>query len=49
MSVEYCHNCGKYIDTDFNAEHFEECQECTLSPDCGCDDCQNYEGDWADR
>lgn len=24
MSVVYCHDCDKYIDTDFNAEHFEE-------------------------
>ena len=26
MSIQYCHNCGKYIDTDFNAEHFEICK-----------------------
>lgn len=26
MSIVYCHNCGKHIDTDFNAEHFEECK-----------------------
>lgn len=25
MSIQYCHKCGKNIDTDFNAEHFEEC------------------------
>ncbi len=25
MSVIYCENCDKHIDTDFNAEHFEEC------------------------
>jgi len=24
MSVEYCENCDEYIDTDFNAEHFED-------------------------
>ena len=22
MSVVYCEQCDKYIDTDFNAEHF---------------------------
>lgn len=24
MSVERCHDCDKYIDTDFDAEHFDE-------------------------
>lgn len=24
MSVVYCEECDKYIDTDFNAEHFVE-------------------------
>jgi len=23
MSVQYCEYCNKYIDTDFNAEHFD--------------------------
>lgn len=23
MSVEYCHECQEYVDTDLNAEHFE--------------------------
>ena len=27
MSMMYCENCGKNIDTDFNAEHFDECEE----------------------
>ena len=29
MSVEYCPNCHKYIDTDYDVEHFEdeECQK----------------------
>lgn len=25
MSVVYCENCDKNIDTDFDAEHFEMC------------------------
>ncbi len=25
MSIMYCENCQKHIDTDFNAEHFDEC------------------------
>lgn len=24
MSIQYCEKCGNYIDTDFNAEHFDE-------------------------
>lgn len=24
MSIEYCHKCDTLIDTDFNAEHFDE-------------------------
>ena len=24
MSVVYCDKCDKHIDTDFNAEHFDE-------------------------
>lgn len=55
MSIEYCKQCEKYIDTDFNAEHFDKevggCEdtfECSMSPECPCDDCQkehpmNYE------
>lgn len=27
MSIEYCFKCDEYIDTDYNAEHFEECGE----------------------
>lgn len=27
MSIEYCKKCDEYIDTDFNAEHFDE-EEC---------------------
>ena len=26
MSMMYCKNCGKQIDTDFEAEHFDECK-----------------------
>jgi len=25
MSIQYCFNCDTYIDTDFDAEHFDEC------------------------
>ena len=28
MSVVYCQDCDKHIDTDFNAEHFDEPKEC---------------------
>jgi len=28
MSILYCNNCDKYIDTDFDAEHFDENEEC---------------------
>lgn len=24
MSLEYCENCNQTIDTDFDAEHFED-------------------------
>jgi len=24
MSIEYCEKCDEHIDTDFNAEHFDE-------------------------
>lgn len=27
MSVQYCYVCDNYIDTDTDAEHFEECVE----------------------
>lgn len=27
MSIEHCHDCDKYIDIDFDAEHFDEHQE----------------------
>jgi hypothetical protein len=25
MSIDFCHKCDSYIDTDYNAEHFDEC------------------------
>lgn len=25
MSMQYCHNCDKHIDTDYDAEHFDVC------------------------
>ena len=27
MSITYCHNCNKYVDTDFDATHIEDCVE----------------------
>ena len=27
MSIVYCEKCDQYIDTDHNAEHFEEHEE----------------------
>jgi len=26
MSMQYCENCDKQIDTDYDAEHFDECK-----------------------
>ena len=31
MSIVYCHNCNKNVDTDFNVEHFTEDEECIKS------------------
>lgn len=28
MSIQYCHPCDEYVDTDFNAEHFDEEGNC---------------------
>ena len=25
MSIQYCFNCDRYIDTDYDVEHFDEC------------------------
>lgn len=25
MSIQYCHKCDQYIDTDYSAEHFDSC------------------------
>ena len=30
MSMQYCHKCDRYIDTDYNAEHFEGGTQCKL-------------------
>lgn len=30
MSMLFCENCDRQIDTDFNAEHFDECRVETL-------------------
>lgn len=27
MSMLYCYECDTMIDTDFNAEHFDECEQ----------------------
>jgi len=32
MSIEYCKECNSYIDTDFNAEHFDkEVEGCEIA------------------
>ena len=31
MSMIFCHNCNKNVDTDFNVEHFTEDEECIKS------------------
>lgn len=31
MSVEYCYKCDQYIDTDYNAEHFDVHAECQMT------------------
>ena len=28
MSIEYCQKCSKYIDTDFNTDHFDKEVDC---------------------
>jgi hypothetical protein len=38
MSVMYCDYCGKYIDTDFDLEHFDEDMECLKEQE----DIENY-------
>jgi hypothetical protein len=40
MSMEYCHNCDKNIDTDFNAEHFPCGEKCQM------EDCDNEATDF---
>ena len=48
MSIIYCELCQKYveddvkIDTDFDKHHDYECPnfECSISPNCPCEDCQ---------
>jgi len=27
MSIQFCDYCNTYIDTDLDAEHFEECEK----------------------
>jgi len=45
MSVIYCEECDKHIDTDFNAEHSEyHCTKCgTWMNEAGwlCNECSN--------
>ena len=26
MSIQYCFNCDRHIDTDYDVEHFDECK-----------------------
>lgn len=33
MSVIYCEQCDRHIDTDFNAEHFDKPLECGQDED----------------
>lgn len=49
MSIIICKHCERHIDTDFNAEHEEECGQSYCS-NCGeecedelCDDCEEAE------
>ncbi len=28
MSIQYCSYCNRYIDTDFDAEHFDSADDC---------------------
>lgn len=39
MSIEYCYKCNKLIDTDYDAEHFEECYKCMIPLVCECEEC----------
>jgi len=43
MSIQHCEECNEYIDTDLNAEHFAECEECGET-ECGDHDCEFTEG-----
>lgn len=40
--MEYCHTCGETIDTDFDAEHFEENEQ----GETLCEELQNSEPEW---
>lgn len=31
MSLEYCADCDKMIDLDYNSEHFDEEEKCIIS------------------
>ena len=41
MSVMYCHTCGQFIDTDYDAEHFgEDGESCATYPEDECETTQ---------
>ena len=39
MSIIYCEKCDKYIDTDYDVEHEEECEECEEHEEKHCITC----------
>lgn len=51
MSLVYCHQCDKHIDTDYDAEHEHFCISCLSSDEeinndeQLCNDCIREEGD----
>ncbi len=42
MSMQYCEHCQELIDTDYNAEHFEENEQ----GETLCEEEQNSEPQW---
>lgn len=43
MSIVNCGNCNINIDTDFDAEHEEECEECTHCNGEGIVPCDGFD------
>ena len=46
-----CKRCGGRFESHIPYEGTEVKydEECSLSPDCKCENCISYEGEWADR